>query len=122
VDAHGERSKNQVVVPQVRRLKYHPDRNPENKAKRENQGFARSTKHTVAGDPQKRQIFTTTTGHCRTFRQPAGVEFSTERSFRDFHEHLSEISLASRICSAAAVAGVARLRGSTQRWRGSFAY
>src|SRR2546421_13026325 len=65
-------------------LKYHPDRNPENKADAEIK-FRESTEaYSVLSDPQKRQIYDNY-GHAGLSGQPAGVDFNGT-IFQDFHD------------------------------------
>jgi molecular chaperone DnaJ len=65
-------------------LKYHPDRNPENKAEAEIR-FRESTEaYSVLSDPQKRQVYDNY-GHAGLSGQPAGVDFNGT-IFQDFHD------------------------------------
>jgi molecular chaperone DnaJ len=65
-------------------LKYHPDRNPENKAEAEIR-FRESTEaYSVLSDPQKRQVYDNY-GHAGLSGQSAGVDFNGT-IFQDFHD------------------------------------
>src|SRR5580700_4355979 len=65
-------------------LKYHPDRNPENKAEAEIK-FRESTEaYSVLSDPQKRQVYDNY-GHAGLSGQSAGVDFNGT-IFQDFHD------------------------------------
>src|ERR1700739_886988 len=65
-------------------LKYHPDRNPENKAEAEVK-FRESTEaYSVLSDPQKRQVYDTY-GHAGLSGSGGGVDFSGT-IFQDFHD------------------------------------
>jgi molecular chaperone DnaJ len=65
-------------------LKWHPDRNPENKAEAEIK-FRESTEaYSVLSDPQKRQVYDTY-GHAGLSGSAAGVDFSGT-IFQDFHD------------------------------------
>src|ERR1700693_2998406 len=65
-------------------LKWHPDRNPENKAEAEIK-FRESTEaYSVLSDPQKRQVYDTY-GHAGLSGSAAGVDFNGT-IFQDFHD------------------------------------
>src|ERR1700743_2907305 len=65
-------------------LKYHPDRNPENKAEEEIR-FRKSTEaYSWLSDPQKRQVYDNY-GHAGLSGQSAGVDFNGT-IFQDFHD------------------------------------
>src|ERR1700694_2311777 len=69
-------------------LKWHPDRNPENKAEAEVK-FRESTEaYSVLSDPQKRQIYDTY-GHAGLSGVGSGVDFSGT-IFQDFHDILGD--------------------------------
>lgn len=69
-------------------LKWHPDRNPENKAEAEVK-FRESTEaYSVLSDPQKRQIYDTY-GHAGLSGAGAGVDFNGT-IFQDFHDILGD--------------------------------
>src|SRR6202012_6201951 len=64
-------------------LKYHPDRNPENKAEAEIK-FRESTEaYSVLSDPQKRQVYDNY-GHAGLSGQSAGGDFN-RTNFQEFH-------------------------------------
>src|SRR5713101_4671128 len=68
-------------------LKWHPDRNPENKAEAEAK-FRESTEaYSVLSDPQKRQIYDTY-GHAG-LSSAGGVDFNGT-VFQDFHDILGD--------------------------------
>ena len=65
-------------------LKWHPDRNPENKAEAEVK-FRESTEaYSILSDAQKRQVYDTY-GHAGLSGSSAGVDFSGT-IFQDFHD------------------------------------
>src|SRR6202011_4313448 len=65
-------------------LKWHPDRNPENKPEAEVR-FRESTEaYSILSDPQKRQVYDTY-GHSGLSGSSAGVDFSGT-IFQDFHD------------------------------------
>jgi molecular chaperone DnaJ len=65
-------------------LKWHPDRNPENKAEAEVK-FRESTEaYSILSDPQKRQVYDTY-GHAGLSGSAAGVDFNGT-IFQDFHD------------------------------------
>src|SRR6202030_1615367 len=69
-------------------LKWHPDRNPENKAQAEVK-FRESTEaYSVLSDPQKRQIYDTY-GHAGLSGVGGGVDFNGT-IFQDFHDILGD--------------------------------
>jgi len=69
-------------------LKWHPDRNPENKAEAEVK-FRESTEaYSVLSDPQKRQIYDTY-GHAGLSGVGGGVDFNGT-IFQDFHDILGD--------------------------------
>src|ERR1700694_2186021 len=69
-------------------LKWHPDRNPENKAEAEVKFRESSEAYSVLSDPQKRQIYDTY-GHAGLSGAGGGVDFSNT-AFRDFHDILGD--------------------------------
>src|SRR5438477_3868506 len=86
-------------------LKWHPDRNPENKAEAEVKFRECTEAYSVLSDAQKRQIYDTY-GHA-DFPAQAPVRVSTAPSFR-ISTTFSEIFSASRIClEEAGAVGVA---------------
>lgn len=69
-------------------LKWHPDRNPENKAEAEVK-FRESTEaYSVLSDPEKRQIYDQY-GHAGLSGAAGGVDFNST-VFRDFHDILGD--------------------------------
>src|SRR5246127_2062918 len=65
-------------------LKWHPDRNPENKAEAEGK-FRESTEaYSILSDPQKRQVYDTY-GHAGLSGAAGGVDFNGT-IFQDFHD------------------------------------
>jgi molecular chaperone DnaJ len=69
-------------------LKWHPDRNPENKAEAEVK-FRESTEaYSVLSDPQKRQVYDTY-GHAGLSSTGGGVDFDGT-IFQDFHDILGD--------------------------------
>src|SRR6201984_2279262 len=65
-------------------LKWHPDRNPENKAEAEGK-FRESTEaYSVRSDPEKRQVYDTY-GHAGLSGAGMGTDFSGT-IFQDFHD------------------------------------
>src|SRR4029077_5324400 len=69
-------------------LKWHPDRNPENKAEAEVK-FRESTEaYSVLSDPQKRQIYDTY-GHAGLSGAAGGVDIDRP-IFQDFHDILGD--------------------------------
>src|ERR1700732_3824351 len=70
-------------------LKWHPDRNPENKAEAEVKFRESSEAYSVLSDPQKRQIYDTY-GHAGlSGAGGGGVDFSGT-IFQDFHDILGD--------------------------------
>jgi molecular chaperone DnaJ len=89
-------------------LKWHPDRNPENKAEAEVK-FRESTEaYSVLSDPQKRQVYDTY-GHAGLSGAGAGVDFNGT-IFQDFHDIFGDFFGFEDIFS-----GGRRGRGRTQR-------
>ena len=69
-------------------LKWHPDRNPENKAEAEVKFRESSEAYSVLSDPQKRQIYDTY-GHAGLSGAGGGVDFNGT-IFQDFHDILGD--------------------------------
>src|ERR1700730_15154388 len=65
-------------------LKYHPDRNPENKAEAEIRFREGTEAYSVLSDPQKRQVYDNY-GLAGLSGQSAGVDFNGT-IFQDFHD------------------------------------
>jgi molecular chaperone DnaJ len=65
-------------------LKWHPDRNPENKAEAEVRFRESSEAYSILSDPQKRQVYDTY-GHAGLSGAGGGVDFSGT-IFQDFHD------------------------------------
>ena len=65
-------------------LKWHPDRNPENKAEAEVKFRENTEAYSVLSDPQKRQVYDTY-GHAGLSGVGAGTDFSGS-IFQDFHD------------------------------------
>jgi len=69
-------------------LKWHPDRNPENKAEAEVKFRESSEAYSVLSDPQKRQVYDTY-GHAGLSGAGGGVNFDGT-IFQDFHDILGD--------------------------------
>ena len=69
-------------------LKWHPDRNPENKAESEVKFRECTEAYSVLSDSQKREIYDTY-GHAGLSGAGGGVDFNNT-AFRDFHDILGD--------------------------------
>jgi molecular chaperone DnaJ len=69
-------------------LKWHPDRNPDNKAEAEVKFRECTEAYSVLSDPQKRQVYDTY-GHAGLSGSGGGVDFNSS-IFQDFHDIFGE--------------------------------